>query len=110
MPPSRKARTEGAASFDPDDLFSTWDINESGLRDDDLKTAVVRTFKLKSNDSYEYHAVASVTLNQVQHAVSAGGQHGLHAWYLFEDAKQVCAQNAPHMHGILSWYRKTRLL
>ena len=89
MPAARKARTVGAASFDPDDFFDAWIGPDSGPQNDDLKGAIIRAFKLKTNDDYAYHAIASVTLSQVQQAIRAGRQHSLHAWYLFEDGKPV---------------------
>lgn len=55
----------------------------------DLRSAILTTFSLLQNDSYIYHAIASVTLAQVQQAIEYGGKNGLHAWYIDEDGKPV---------------------
>lgn len=89
MPSRRKIpQTVGAAAFEPDKFFDEWNL-EKAPQSNRLKDAITTAFHLKSNDDYVYHATASVTLGQVQAAINAGNSHGLHAWYLFEDARQV---------------------
>ncbi|KAJ6262492.1 hypothetical protein Dda_3302 [Drechslerella dactyloides] len=82
MPPP-KAVTTGSATFSPDSFFAAWpeDRRKDPVPDNDLRTAIIQAFGLKSEDSYVYHAIASVTLQQVQNAVADGGKRGLHAWY-----------------------------
>lgn len=90
MPPSARARPNvvGSSSFDPDQFIDQWD--EAVVpRDNDLKQCIIRAFKLKPNDDYVYHAMASVNLDQVQAAVNAGGINGMHAWYRDENRHQV---------------------
>jgi hypothetical protein len=93
VPPRPQARTVKSASFDPAQFFDTWPARSSELipQDDDLQTSIVKAFGLKEPDDYIYHAIASVTLAQVQHAVSRGaGENGmLHAWYRDTEGKQV---------------------
>ena len=96
MPPSTRAKpyTVGSLSFGPDRFFSEWD--ESILsRDNDLKQCIIRAFGLKSNDDYIYHAVASVTLDQVQAVINAGGLNGMHAWYRDGKGEQVMRRLRP---------------
>jgi len=104
MPPSTRARphTVGSSSFDPDRFFAQWD--ESGpARDNDLKNFIIRAFGLKADDNYVYHAIASVTLDQVQIAVNAGGVNGMHVWYRDEKGEQVTRRSSPG--ALLLFYR-----
>lgn len=87
-PSSVSPRCQGSVNFDPYALFTGW-ATESEIQNDDLESLVERAFGLKPNDNYVYHAVASVTLGQVQRAIEHGGQMGLHAWYIDEEGKQV---------------------
>ena len=90
MPPvSSGPRTTGAAFFDPDALFATWAKEPTPPQNDDLRSSIITTFNLPSNDSYVYHAIASVTLSQVQEAVNHGSGVGLHAWYRDHEGKEV---------------------
>ena len=75
------ARTTGSADFDPEKYFQNWS-RELLPQHNDLQTSLKKSFSLPRNDNYVYHAIASVTLSQVQDAISIGGEHGLHAWYL----------------------------
>ncbi|MCJ1404640.1 hypothetical protein MMC11_007866 [Xylographa trunciseda] len=85
-----KPRTSGAAQFDPDTFFQSWpDRPAHFLEDDNLRNAIITSFELPHNDSYVYHAIASVTLAQVQQAISHGGEAGLHAWYLDEQGQPL---------------------
>lgn len=81
-------RCEGSSNFDPEAYFKSWP-SSPGTQNDDLETLIKQTFGLSASDSYVYHAVASVTLGEVQRAIGHGGQLGLHAWYLDEQGKQV---------------------
>lgn len=93
VPPSPPARTVKSASFDPAQFFDAWSGRSLDLlpQDDDLRGSITKAFGLKDSDDYVYHAISSVTLAQVQHAVNCGaGQSGmLHAWYRDSDGKQV---------------------
>lgn len=85
-----RARTQGASHFEPDALFEAWSKDEERLpENDDLRSSIISVFNLPHNDSYVYHAVASVTLTQVQEAITQGGQAGLHTWYLDDEGKAV---------------------
>lgn len=90
MPPFARARPHsvGSSSFDPDQFIEQWD-EVVVPHDNDLKKCIVRAFKLKPNDDYVYHAIASVTLDQVQAAINAGRLNGMHAWYRDENGHQV---------------------
>ena len=80
---------------------TTRDGNGDGNRDshgngdgngkgNDFRTAITRAFNLKEGDAYVYHAVASVTLAQVQRVIGHGGRNGLLAWYRDGDGVAVC--------------------
>lgn len=85
-----RARTQGASHFEPDTLFEAWSKDKERLpENDDLRSSIISVFNLPHNDSYVYHAVASVTLTQVQEAITHGGQAGLHTWYLDDEGKAV---------------------
>ncbi|KAF3905910.1 hypothetical protein ABW21_db0200202 [Orbilia brochopaga] len=90
MPPPR-ASTTGSSSFSPDSCFSDWseDKRKDPVPNGDLRTAIIQTFGLKPDDSYVYHAIASVTLQQVQNAIADGGKRGLHAWYRDEKGEPL---------------------
>ncbi len=90
--PRPKADTVKSTTFDPAQFFNTWSERGSEfLQDDDLRKSIIRAFGLNDSDDYVYHAIASVTLAQVQHAIGCGaGENGiLHAWYRDSDGKQV---------------------
>lgn len=59
------------------------------LTKDDLLGASKLLLGLPDKDTYTYHAMTSVSLAQVQHAVSLGGVNGLHTWYRQEDGAPV---------------------
>ena len=85
-----RARTKGSSHFDPDALFEAWNTTQNSLpENDDLKSSIISTFNLPHNDSYVYHATASVTLSQAQEAIKHGNKAGLHAWYLDDEGKPV---------------------
>ena len=82
--------TKGSSQFHPDSLFAAWESGQKTLpKDNDLRSSIISTFNLPPNDDYIYHATASVTLSQVQTAINHGGDSGLHAWYLDQEAKPV---------------------
>ncbi|KAL8947429.1 MAG: hypothetical protein Q9222_006287 [Ikaeria aurantiellina] len=91
MPPAKSpsAQTTGAARFNPDTFFDAWSENAPSLlpQSDDLRSSIVAAFDLAKSDNYVYHAIASVTLAQVQEAIEHGGEHGLHAWYPDESGR-----------------------
>ncbi|MCJ1286093.1 hypothetical protein MMC26_005436 [Xylographa opegraphella] len=75
-----KFHTIGAEQFDSDIFFKSWPHRPVNLFDNNnLQHAIITAFELPHNDSFVYHAVASVTLAQVQQAISHGGEGGLHA-------------------------------
>jgi hypothetical protein len=80
MPSKVKAGTIGSKTFSADEIFEQWS-SESVPKGNDFRTCVVEAFGLSQNDDYVYHAVASVTLAQVQAAVNAGARNGMHDWY-----------------------------
>lgn len=63
------------------------------LEKNDLRSAIVEGFNLPENDSYVYHAIASVTLSQVQAAIEAGTTNGLCDWYVNEQGISVLLAN-----------------
>ena len=88
--PRKGVYTTGSSSFVPDAFFEAWAKGEkSAPADSNFRASIISSFGLPKDDSYVYHAIASVTLNQVQVAIDAGGQNGLHAWYLHEDGIPV---------------------
>ena len=87
-PQQPRARTNGSADFEPEKYFQDWS-SERLPQDNDLRASLTESFGLPRNDKYVYHAIASVTLSQVQEAISIGSEHGLHAWYLDEHGQPV---------------------
>ncbi|KAL6722250.1 hypothetical protein ACLMJK_001357 [Lecanora helva] len=82
--------TDGASSFDPDTLFECWSQGHiTTPKDNDLRSSIISTFSLTPDDSYVYHAIASVTLSEVQAAIDHGAESGLHAWYVGGDGKPL---------------------
>ena len=80
MAPPTTPYTEGSPSFTPDTVLID-DVVRSCLKVNGLWPAITYLFSLPEDDDYVYHATASVTLEQVQAAILAGGANGLHAWY-----------------------------
>ena len=92
MPPARttQVRTVGTSSFEPDEFLEAWANGTTGPpKDNDLRGAIIKAFGLKEDDIYVYHAIASVTLAQVQQVINLGDQNGLHAWYKDQNGEQV---------------------
>lgn len=82
--PRKGPSTIGSDIFDPDRLLTDAELHQNiheALNKNDLRTAIIRAFGLPDGDSYEYRAMTSVSLRQVQNAVNAGPLNGLHAWY-----------------------------
>jgi len=86
---TQRPRTRGASSFNPDAFFTSWTQTPTLPVDNDLKTSIIKTFNLAHNDTYTYHAIASVTLSQVQEALSHSNSAGLHDWYRDEEGNPV---------------------
>lgn len=75
----------GSPSWAPDAYIDDTELNARTaalLAQDDLHSAIATSFAIPKRDSYVYHAIVSVTLPEVQHAVSAGDVNGMHRWYL----------------------------
>lgn len=85
-----KPYTVGSSSFDPDLFIRQWSKNALP-KDADFEACIEGAFGLKKQDNYVYHAVASVTLQQVQRAINGGSQNGMHAWYRDECGNIVSA-------------------
>lgn len=88
-PSARRAKTTGSAHFDPDAFFESWTSTQPLPEGNGLRSSIIAAFDLPLSDHYVYHAIASVTLADVQQAIAGGNQHGLHAWYIDEDTKAV---------------------
>jgi hypothetical protein len=86
-----QARTLKSASFDPARFFDIWPEQRAQLlpNDNDFRTSIIHAFGLKDTDDYVYHAIASVTLAQVQQVVSRAEDGMLHAWYRDSEGQQV---------------------
>lgn len=85
-----QVHTIGALYFNPDALFNSWGSKQQTLpQENDLASSIKTTFNLPYNDTYVYHAIASVTLSQVQEAIDYGAAQGLHGWYFDEEGKPV---------------------
>jgi hypothetical protein len=83
-----KATTVDSRDFYPDQFLNSWHP-ASIPQNNDLRTAIVKSFRLKQTDDYVYHAIASVTLSQVQVAIDHGDVNGMHAWYRDVAGQQV---------------------
>lgn len=99
--------TVGAPRFSPELFFENpelfKDIHEY-LRSNDLRSALHKAFSIPQNDSYVYHATASVTLSQVQTAIHAGPTHGLHDWYLDTEGHPVPHPSAADIGTYISLF------
>ncbi|KAK7917148.1 hypothetical protein PG985_010756 [Apiospora marii] len=75
---------ESSPAWDPVAYIADSELHERAaafLAKDDFASAVAVSFNLPPRDAYVYHAIVSVTLAQVQHAIGMGGANGLHTWY-----------------------------
>lgn len=83
----------GNPSFKPKTVFDDSDRLQEALdwlhRENSLYQACRVLFNLPHPDDYTYHAIASVTLAEVQHAIDLGASHNLHAWYRNPDRSPV---------------------
>ena len=101
MPGTRKyVYCVGSDGFHPENLAQDKElqdqVNQALLRNDLLGASRI-LLHLPAHDDYTYHAVTSVKLAQVQHAVDLGGVNGLHAWYRNEDDSFVCCTSSAAM-------------
>lgn len=90
MPPSKKPYCVGSKTFRPGEIDPA--LQQTILKllfQNNLFHATCALFDIPEDDTYIYHATASVQLRQVQHVVSLGGSNGLHAWYRSEDGSVV---------------------
>lgn len=85
------ASSVASSTFQPDDFFERWSKGEIGAPKGagDFRRAIIQCFDLGPDDQYVYHAIASVTLEQIQTAVNHGGKFRLHAWYQDANGKEV---------------------
>ena len=86
---TKKPITNNRFSEDAQDL----DQIKTYLLNNDFQQAIITAFNLPpggTKDDYVYHAIASVTLEQVQCVIEAGEKNGLHRWYVDEEGKSVC--------------------
>ncbi|RYP37575.1 hypothetical protein DL767_002883 [Monosporascus sp. MG133] len=84
----------GSPTWNPKSYIADTDLHaraDAHLEKDDFHSAITESFALPRRDTYVYHAVTSVTLAQVQHAVSLGAANNLHAWY-----RDPAAPSNPH--------------
>lgn len=87
--PKGRPYTVGSSTFDPDAFLARWNASTSPPQNNDLRGCILTHFGIPATDNYVYHAVASVTLKQVQSAIEAGASHGLHTWYLDAEGAPV---------------------
>jgi hypothetical protein len=78
----------GSRDFKPERFLGSWDPTFLPVNND-LRSSIVQAFGLAPDDDYVYHAIASVTLTQVQAAIDHGDANGMHAWYRDEAGIQV---------------------
>ena len=83
MAPSRGSpkpiQVDTTTTFSPSLLTP---IISSLTQTNNLHSAITHLFSLPPNDTYTYHAHASVTLSQAQSAIDAGRANGLHDFYV----------------------------
>jgi hypothetical protein len=74
--------TGSVEKFNPDAFVRTWAsspfIPNAKLSFEDC---IRKAFLLPEDDSYEYHALGTTTLNITQRAIRAKRAAGLHGWY-----------------------------
>ncbi|KAK4178873.1 hypothetical protein QBC36DRAFT_323708 [Triangularia setosa] len=91
----------GNPSFDPEKAVADHDTHEAAVKllneKNDFEGAIRLWFGLPEagKDDYVYHAVASVTLPQVQRAVAMGRENGLHGWYDGQNKTEGDASRPP---------------
>jgi hypothetical protein len=89
------AKTIGTAGFEPNEWLDAWNSSKAPSNND-FGSAIRIAFGLKPKDDYVYHAIASVTLAQVQAAIDHGDANGMHAWYRDEGEAQVTRTSGHH--------------
>jgi len=82
---NRSGKARNKYSDDEEDIQKTKEY----LLKNDFRRAITTAFSLDDKDDYVYHAIASVTLEQVQQVIEAGGANGLHKWYVNSEGKSV---------------------
>ncbi|KAK4192543.1 hypothetical protein QBC35DRAFT_424201 [Podospora australis] len=86
---------EGNPKFDPAAAVQERDNHERAMKVLNERNAFDEAIRIRfgigAADGYVYHAVASVTLSQVQRAVAVGRAHGMHDWY--EDFETTAGSN-----------------
>ena len=93
------ARCVGSPSFSPDEIIANQDKHQKArehLAQNNLYEASRALLGFPAQDSYVYHATASVKLAEVQKVVNFGGVNGLHAWYRNEDGTPVSCTASEH--------------
>ena len=97
-----RVQTKGASLFNPDGILEAWSkFQKRTPENDDFKSSIISVFNLPHNDNYVYHAVASVTLSQVQEAINHGAKFGLHNWYLTDKGDPV--RKVPSVLPVSQW-------
>jgi len=88
--PTKITYCEGSPSWNPDTYLTDAELHARAQaylsEKNDLRSAITTSFSLRKADNYVYHAIAAVTLAQVQQGVNLGRAHGLHNWYYGERA------------------------
>lgn len=96
---SGKVFCEGSPSWSPAAYIADRDLHARAAdllaTSSDLRGATTISFLLPARDTYVYHAHLSVTLAQIQHAVSLGAANHLHAWYRDPDTPSDPAPPPP---------------
>lgn len=108
--PASRAGCIGSKSFDPNTFFKTYESGKLSIPEaetNDLRSSICQSFDIPDSDTYVYHAIASVNLHQVQQAISAGSQHGLHAWYRDQDSKQLAPPSIADIEAYTTIFAST---
>ncbi|CEJ93549.1 hypothetical protein VHEMI09129 [[Torrubiella] hemipterigena] len=107
MPPPKKNFCVGSKTFNPTDIADTAQQQaiQKRLFQNDLLNASRALFNIPEDDTYVYHAMASVNLRQVQHVVSLGGANGLHAWYRSDDGSVIGPPSQPDIDAYVTIFK-----